>query len=101
MEREIANVAAASGMRGFRYMAFPPIVFEAPLVLEAPVWEPPVVQVTEPPMPAPIVMPAEAPARPRPAWVAQPAPPPPPLPPADRRFALLAEVSAEIRRHAP
>lgn len=28
MEREIGSVAAASAMRGFRYMAFPPVVFE-------------------------------------------------------------------------
>jgi len=33
MEREIANVAAACAMRGFRYLAFPPIVFDAPLEL--------------------------------------------------------------------
>lgn len=31
MEREIANIAAACAMRGFRYLAFPPIVFDAPL----------------------------------------------------------------------
>ena len=31
MEREIANVAAACAMHGFRYMAFPPIVFDAPV----------------------------------------------------------------------
>ena len=32
MEREIASVAAACAMRGFRYLAFPPIVFDAPVV---------------------------------------------------------------------
>ncbi len=132
MEFEIANIAAACSMRGFRYMAFPPIVFDEPVRLPEPEPEPePVTEpVTEPAMelaaPAPVEVAEAGPvaiqaagavaaAVPRPvarieptpfaAVVAALAPSPqetprsatPPLP-AERRFALLTDVTAEIRR---
>ncbi len=146
MEREIANVAAACAMRGFRYLAFPPIVFDAPLeplptpttemeresadavmdaLLATMAPEPAVVEPVEaarlvlmavpaaanPPSetPPPQAAPTERfapPARPQLAALAERiAPPPSPAPgpaaaPLPRRFALLADVSAEIRRQA-
>ncbi|UPY37748.1 hypothetical protein [Sediminicoccus sp. KRV36] len=36
MQREIASVMAACAMRGIRYIAFPPVVFETPAPLAAP-----------------------------------------------------------------
>lgn len=126
MESEIANIAAACSMRGFRYMAFPPIVFDEPVRLPEPEPEP----VTEPAMElaAPAIVEvvevepvaiqaasAVAVAIPRPVAhielapfadvVAALAPSPPETPrsaappaPAARRFALLTDVTAEIRR---
>lgn len=136
MESEIANIAAACSMRGFRYMAFPPIAFEEPVRLperdSEPMSEsePESESVTEPAMAlaaSAIVEVAEAEpvaiqaagavaaAIPRPVVRIEPAPfaavvaalapsppeahgsNPPPLP-AERRFALLTDVTAEIRR---
>lgn len=128
MEFEIANIAAACSMRGFRYMAFPPIVFDEPVRLPEP--EPELEPVTEPAMelaaPAPVEVAEAGPvaiqaagvvaaAVPRPvarieptpfaAVVAALAPSPQETPrsatpslPAERRFALLTDVTAEIRR---
>ncbi len=134
MEYEIANVAAACSMRGFRYMAFPPIVFEAlpvaPLSVRAEAAEAleaealpvapaeiavaaPVIAAALPePVPAlpvaavaPRAMPdiAVLAERPVPRRTAIPTPisipiPPPATPGATPRFALLADVTAEIRR---
>ncbi len=113
MEREIANVAAASAMRGFRYMTFPPIVFDTPLVrLELSVPECPAPEAVAPQPPPPAIPSATASAATSAAIVAPPGPtvPPPAAAldrrdaggnariPAERRFALLTDVSAEIRR---
>ena len=137
MEREIANVAAACAMRGFRYMAFPPIVFDAPMIaVQAPEWVapaqgaatksdalgalPPAVQWPSPASPRQ-ALPAESALRPQAALpsallrdlVAAPlaaasrppspaaAPALPQAPPAGRRFALLADVAAQLRQQAP
>lgn len=119
MEREIANVAAASAMRGFRYMAFPPIVFDAPATPAA-VWQEPdpasvaAATVTHaPPTQVAAALPPTAPpmATPRPAPLSAPqetAAAAPSAPeerlataPPGRRFALLAEVSAELHRRGP
>lgn len=136
MEREIANVAAACAMRGFRYLAFPPIVFESPLEpLPAPEMEqggemmaplveigaampaeaPPLVVAAAaepaevvsgvealPVYPPPVPAPPPSPPPERSQVIAMPEGPPPPgrAAPPPRRFALLADVSAEIRRQA-
>ena len=129
MEREIANIAAASAMRGFRYMVFPPIVFEAAPVVtvslsaltpmaavmpEAVMPEPPTAlapRLPDPPrvvaqpasLPAPPQTSAPQPAQfatlvPAHAHATSPGPSPGPSPVPERRFALVAEVSAELRR---
>ena len=121
MEREIANVAAACAMRGFRYMAFPPIVFDQPVMRVEVATLGGAVKAAEPLImaaePVPIMLdvaaPEAAPAMPRPQRAQpaieradiptpiSPAAPRPALaaaPPAERRFALLSDVSAEIRR---
>ena len=96
MEREIANVAAACAMHGFRYLAFPPIVFDTPPIRLTPAWEEPELSKRKPEMPA-SVSPA-APSAQAPAPSALPAHSAPKSPPPERRFALLAEVSAQLRR---
>jgi hypothetical protein len=119
MEREIANVAAASAMRGFRYMVFPPIVFDAPAIEVAlPAWNPapPAAPVTPVPtvstVPAPPSMQTLAGDAEPAARGAEPAVMVPPslkqarpalreAAPAGRRFALITEVSAELRRPGP
>lgn len=108
MEREIGSVAAASAMRGFRYMAFPPIVFEAPsrptTLLRAPGIQAALANAlaTVTRQDGGIGMVARAadplPAPPHgPASTHGPAIAPPPAAP-PRRFALLHEVSAELHR---
>ncbi len=135
MEREIANVAAACAMRGFRYMAFPPIVFDAPQIEVSPpvplaAWQAP--EAEPPPRPAawrfdempppprttmadehvaaaPDNASARAPALDQPVPAGPPAEParaaarPSPSQSAARepRFALLAEVAAQLHRPAP
>lgn len=115
MEREIANVAASCAMRGFRYMAFPPIVFEPPThLVAAAVWEPAAAEpaAMEPVAAEPVALELAVPAPTIPApmaWALPPAAAPapaveaPPIvqrpavrPVGDRRFALLAEVSAQL-----
>ncbi len=124
MEREIANVAAASGMRGFPYMAFPPIIFDQPLIATAAIAaeapehdpQPPSVPVVEAPpaavapaftpaaMAPPLadLLPAEPAITPAQRFEASPgrqaASAPQPMRAPERRFALLSDVSAEIRR---
>lgn len=112
MEREIANVAAASAMRGFRYLAFPPIVFAAALEPPAAIQlesiaAPQLSEEVRTECPTPLVEPRpEAQPQPIPDCAAQPQPitlpermaAPPAAAPGNRRFALLADVSAEIRR---
>jgi hypothetical protein len=96
---------AACAMRGIRYIAFPPVVFEAPAPVVAPVAEeepappavtPPVVAPSvrapapRPPLPTEEVASEAAPVEQAPPWLAdadaEPAPPP--------RLRRLAELSA-------
>lgn len=100
MEREIANVMKASGLREFRYVAFPPIVFEVP---DRPMRAEPPPSAEPPPNGPELVMAPEneppAPPEPSPALPplapldAEPSPrlAEAPAPPARRR--LISELS--------
>jgi len=96
MEREIANVMKASGLRNFRYIAFPPIVFE-------PVARP--AEATEASLPEPLPGEPELVVAPENTLPAppEPQPPLPPLAPHPMAAPVMAApaVPEPVGRAAP